>query len=205
MVQARRTFEILASTAVPVVEEVTLLGSGSAGTLGAKRILTHPDTVNFVPLVYWGNPEFTLGIDNEVLNTVEGSTVKTEGTTKVIRHEVFESDIIITERWPGSGKRLAMPTYFARFLYEIAANPPAFNAITQPYITWQPRDKNAKTYDIEIIDFTIGGDDSGIDFSEARGAEGNEILGDLEGLDTSPTGGIRAEVVLRFKIVGETA
>lgn len=205
MAESTRTIEIFASSAVATVATVTLLGSGTAGILGAKRILTHPDSANFNPLVYWGNPEITLGIDNEVLHRVNANLVRTEETTRVVRHPAFDSDVLITEKWPGGGKRLSMPSYFARQLHDIASVPPDITASDQQYITWQPRDKNAKTYNVVVVDFNIGGDDSGINFTERRGSEGGEILGALEGLDVSPTGAIVNEVVLKFKIVSEAA
>jgi hypothetical protein len=204
MATSRRTYAIFPSSAVVASTTLTLLGSGSAGTLGAKRILTHPDAINFLPIVYFTHPQFTLGIDNEVLPRVQGSLVRTAETTKVVRHPEFESDVVIVEKWP-SDSGISMPSFMARQLYEYAKNTPALNIASPNYITWQPRDKNDKTYNVVIVSFNIGGDEIGIDFTERRGAENNEILGDMEGLDVSPTGAIQGDAELVMKIVSEAA
>lgn len=203
MASSRRTWEIFPSSTPVTASTLTLLGTGSDGTLGAKRRLVHPDGISFLPISYFIAPDRTLGMDNEVLPRVQGVVVRTEETSTVVRHAEFDSDVLITETWTGGGKRLSMPTFQARLLYEYAVNPPAFDVLDPKFITWEPRDKNTKKYNIVIVSFNIGGSDEGIDFDEVRGAEGGEVAGPLEGLDVSPTGGIIEEVVFVFKIVGE--
>jgi hypothetical protein len=197
------TFPVLIGSPVTATAGVVIVDSESAGVLGALRILTHPDTSNFPPLTYWGNPLRTTNLDNDVLYVPDVSTVETLGTTQVLRYERAIDDVIVSESWPGSDNQLSMPSSFFRNLYELLINQPDVGE----YITWQPRDRNLNTYNVAILDLTVGGKTAELDVIDFKPAGGLAAGGSipLPGETTEPvvTGYVDREVVLKMKIISK--
>ncbi len=211
MPTAERTIFIGLGTATTVQPSLVLFGSGQAGVLGAQRILTHPDGVNFAPINYYKNPTRTFNLDNEVLPAPISEAVLTLGSRPVIRFERALKDVIITEVWEGAeDRRAAMPTFLFRQLYEYLRNPPVFDADAQTFITWEPRDKNARTYNVQFYQLRVGGGGKGnaddvFDIDDFRLPPGEEIKTPLESFDVNPTGLITRDVVVKLRVVSEAA
>jgi hypothetical protein len=189
---------------------IRFLGTGSQGTRRALRRLVHPDT-NLAPLVYFANPDRTLGLDNVVLpHPITKATTALEGT-KVHRFDRETEDVIITEVWTADEVKLSMPTFFFRLLYELLDNEPTFDPVTPVYIQWEPRDRNSLTYNVEFLSFTAGGGAEGeffdvIDFRPSGGIydpdRPSDVMGVLDDLTTLETGVLDVEIRLVFRIVG---
>lgn len=204
-----RIYEIFLGTPVEAPSSVVILGSGTAGTLGAIRRLVHTDSVNFPPLVYARNPDRTINLDNAVLPAPLSVAQLTLDSTRVTRFERRVEDVICTEIWEASPARAAMIAQQARLLYEYMANPPAFNPVTPVYIQWEPRDRTDRVYQVEILDLTIGGRDAVdvFDFEPRRAGgglfQGGSVANPLDDLDTVETTLVDREVRLRLRIVAE--
>ncbi len=184
---------------------LTIFESGQSGTLGAKRVLTHPDGVNFSPITYYKNPDRTLHLDNVALPAPDAEAVLTLGSTQVVRFDRQLEDVIITERWDGSDKKLvSMPTFMFRQLYEYLINPPAFAPLAQTYITYRPRDRSTLTYNVQFYRLVVGGGNGPnevFDVDDFRLAAGTEIKQPLESLDVDPTGVITRPVEVKLRVV----
>ncbi len=213
---------ILSSTAQLIVEQgspivtidtVTFLGIASAGDRSAKRRIVHPDSL-LAPITYWGNPLRTLGLDNDVLFHPIVKPTRTLGTTAVERFETAIDDVVVTEIWKGGDAELSMPTFFFRQLYEYIINRPVFVAAAPVYIQWQPRDRNAIVYNVELLSLQVGGqgppggeaDFDVIDVRPRGGIyDGGTRSAPFDDLNLTETGAIDREVRLRMKIVSKAA
>lgn len=206
MASANNSYIIGQGTPTVVESTVQLLGVGADGTVGAKRIMTHPDSTTFPPVSYYRNPDFTVNLDNEVLTAPLATPILTLSSTQLVRFDTNLEDVIISEVWEGSTGRASMPTFLFRELYEYLINPPAFDAQNQSYISWQPRDRNTTSYDIQLYQITVGGGEGAQSFSmrEIRLPESPVIANPLQTMDVSPTGLILAAVTVRFRIVRVT-
>ncbi len=189
--------EIFEGTALASSTTVTYLGLGSQGTLLANRILTHP-TSGLAPIVY-SPPDETLNLDNDVLSLPDAAAQKTLTTTQLIRMERDLDDVIVTEIWNGSDQRASMHTAFWRSLYEYAKNAPASGS----YITWQPRDKNAFTYNVEIVSLGTPGAPDELNVKDIRARGGSVIKHGLAGVTTVDTGVVDKSVRLAMLIVSK--
>ena len=199
--------EIQAGAATVATTTITFLGIGSDGTYGAKRILTHP-TTSLAPITYFSNPDRTLGMDNDALFHPITNAVLTLGTTRVVRFETGVDDVIATEIWEGEDGRASMPTFFLRQLYEYLINPPAFSELTPVYIQWEPRERNARVFNVEFLSLSVGGSgESQFDLVDLRDLggkfKGGTALNALDGLNATETGLVDREVRLRMRIVSE--
>jgi hypothetical protein len=186
---------------------LTIFDSGQAGELGAKRILTHPDGVNFAPITYYRNPDRTFNLDNVVLTAPTSAAVKTLGGRQVVRFEGELEDVIVTEVWEGAeGRRAAMPTSLFRQLYEYLINPPAFDAVNQTFVEYQPRDRSTKTYNVQLYQLRVGGasrKDQVFDVDDFRLPTPPEINNPLLSLDVTPDGLITRNVTVSLRVVSE--
>lgn len=212
MATAYRSYSIFAGTPDTLESTLTILGTGSAGDPYAKRRLVHPDSLNFPPLTYWGNPDRTTGLDNQVVSNPIARPVLTAGTTKLLRWETSDDDVTVVETWTASGAKHAMPTWFFRQLYEMVANPPVYDPISPVFIHWEPRDRSTKIYQVLPYRITVGGGSPGqdLDISDwrARGGKddslmGGEIQNSMDGEDATPTGSVDRTVQLFLKVVAE--
>jgi len=203
---AAKTYFIQQGTPVVAAAAVSFLGIGSQGTPEALRILTHPNP-SLAPLTYWGNPDRDINIDNDVLVTPIVRTVETEDDTKVIRFERLTRDVVVEEIWLGNDRRAAMPSFFLRQLIEYWLNPPALTGNPGEFITWEPRDRNSRTWQVEFVGLTVGGEEGRYDFKDvrARGGlfKGGAIANPLDPLNPVETGIADREVRLSLKVVAE--
>lgn len=192
MASSSRIYPISLGTLTVASSTLTIIGSGSSGTVGAKRILTHPDEANFPALAYYRNPDSSLNIDNDALHAPVNSVVLTEGTTQIIRSPRSLEDVLVTERWEGGRGRASMPTSFFRLLYEYFVNPPDPDPDAQEYITWEPRDVNSHTYNVEIVSLVAGRGGAGTEFeaTEVTESGGSEIPRAIDGVDPGVTTGL---------------
>jgi len=191
----------------PTVVQPTLqlIGIGAAGDPGALRIMGHPDTINFPPITYYKNPDVTVNIDNELLRAPITTPVTTLNTTQIVRFERGDDDVIITEIWEAA-RGASMPTFLFRQLYEYLINPPDFDPQAQTYITWQPRDRNTKSYDIQLYEMRVDGGEGAQSFKmrEIRLPASTNVKHPLETMDVTPTGLVQGDVQVSFRIVQET-
>lgn len=190
-----------------------ILGTASAGTPGAPRTLTHPDSATFPPIVYSLRPDRTLGLDNEVLVAPVGATVLTLSSRLLNAFGGNLSDQVVTEIWTAEGVKAPMPTFFFRLLFEYFANPPAF-AQPEVFIQWAPADRSTKTYNVQLVDFTVGGGPGGdptqrYDVDDKLLAGGKDDGGDtrhgLDEFDDAGGGIMDRTVTLVLKVVSEVA
>ncbi len=201
-----KVYEILAGADDTEDETVIIVESASAGTPGARRILTHPDADNFPPVSYDFMPSRTINLDNDVLFVPATSTIQTLGTTLPFREERAIDDVTVTEKWEVSGAEASMTSAFARRLYELLNNPPALSD-PEVFITWQPADRNAFTYNVVMLDMRIGGSSAKLDWNDLldRGglAAGGDSKNALDDIDTVTTGVVDRTVELDLKIVSK--
>jgi hypothetical protein len=208
-VTSERAYEIQLGPEASATSTIEIVAVGSAQTPASPRRLVHPDAGNFVPISYYLNPERTMNLDNVPMRHPVSSTVMTLGTTKVVRFERNQDDIIITEVWPGDESRASMPSNFLRMLYEYIINPPAFDLFTPTYVQWEPADRNDVTYNVELISLEVGGttEDEWFDVKEVLAAGGTFNGGDIpnafDSIDIVKTGLVDREVRLKFLILSE--
>ena len=77
-------------------------------------------------------------------------------------------------------------------------------------ITWEPRDRSVKKYNVQLFQLRVGGGGSGdndkvFDIDDFRLPVGSEIQTPLESFDVSPTGLLTRDVVMRLRVVSEAA
>ena len=206
MATSARFFQIALGLETVQASTTTILGSGTEGTVGARRVLTHPDAENFPSLVYYRNPDRDINIDNDVLFGPLNQVFMTESTTQVVRHTRGISDVIVTEQWVGGRGRASMPTSFFRLLYEYFVNPPPPVPDAQTYITWQPRDKNTETYNVELVSLEAGrgGLNSEFEVPNITESGGSVLARAIDGVDPGvETGLMDVPVTLTMRIVSK--
>ncbi len=197
-------------TPVVVEDALTFLGTGSQGDPTACRRLVWPASVSplLPPLTYTVgstgqcfNPSRTLNLDNKVLPHPRTSVVETLTTSKVIRFEREDDDVIVTEIWNGG-----MTTALFRLFYDYLINARLLSS-TGPFIQWEPRDRSTRTYDVTLLSLTVGAGEgeARFDVADIRGDSGEIFTLDnaLKDLSPLPTGLIDVEVELRMKIIRE--
>ncbi len=197
-------------------DEVIFLGIGSAGDVDACRRLVFPTNVSplLAPIVYsikglCANPDRTFNLDNAVLPHPITNKVLTIGSSRVIRFEELVPDVIVTELWEGGEGEAAMTTALFRQFYEYLINAPLFDPAQIDFITWEPRDRTARIYNVELLSLSAGGGagESRFDVKDLRDAGGLEFGGSIEnaldGLNALPTGIVDREVRLRMRIISE--
>ncbi len=205
MATSSRLFFIGLGIPTSTTSAVVIFESGEAGVVGARRILTHPDTQNFSPITYDRNPDRDFNLDTEVLPGVRGSAIDTLGARQVVRFEETIADVVVTEVWDGASGQASMLAFFFRQLYEYLRNPPVFNAITQTFITWQPRDKSTKTYNVQLFRLKVGSGSGTQTFNirnfklPTPATNANALMN----LDVSPTGFILETVEVSLHVVSE--
>lgn len=202
---------IIIQQGIPEVlaDDVTFLGVGSDGDPSACRRLVFPSSVTtlLAPITYtvaglcW-NPSTTLNLDNVVLPQPRTQVIKTLGTTRLVTFGEGEDDVIVTEIWEAGRGGASMPTSLFRLIYEYWVNQPDFQQTGQQYIQWEPRDRNERTYQVEIVSLSVGG--SGVLNVRDIRDSGGSVLGNAEfGVAPSNTGWIDEDVTLELRIVAE--
>lgn len=209
-----RTYTINQGAAATVSPSVTILGTSTAGTAGARRRLVHPDSANFPAVVYELNPDRTFNLDNIALPAQFSTTILTLSDRKLVQFDGNLEDVLVTEVWEANGGKAAMTTAFWRELYELYRNPPDFDPFLQTYLQWEPADRSDKVYQVQIVNFTTGSSPGGdpaqqFNVSEIIPPGGREDGGDTQhGLDAILPSGVRAGLVdqsvfLQMKIIAE--
>ena len=203
---------IQGAAAVVAEDEVVFLGIGSAGDPDACRRLVFPASVTplLPPIVYsianvCRNPDRTFNLDNAVLPHPITEAVRTLGSTRVIRFEEQEEDVIVTEQWVGSQRQLAMTTALWRQFYEYLINAKLIPSIGPDFIQWEPRDRTDRIYNVELLSLSVGGGEGErrFDVVDLKDDGGGEIQNALDSLSPVPTGAIDREVELRMRILSE--
>lgn len=205
MATASSTLLIALGTPTTVVSTLTILSVGSDGDPTAKGLLTHPDSANFVPIIYARNPDFTSNLDNDILIAPDARIVQTSTAGKLVRTEGVLSGVEVVETWGAQpGSRISMPTFFFRQLYEYLINPPAFDATTQTFITWTPRYRSLLTWNVHLFKIIVGSGSGAAVFTphEFTGIAG-PIRSAFEDQDVNPTGFMDQAVSVHFHIVSE--
>ena len=152
----------------------------NAGSL-ALRELRYPGDL-LPPLIYGQNPDKWENFDTAPLSArplLKGEMPLAD--CSLARWPGYLKDRPIRETWSGADKVSHMEAYFFRRLWEYFANPPASG-----YITWTPKDRIDKAYNIESESLAAGGQDTVT----------LEYLAIREGF-------IMGEVVFTFRIIGE--
>ena len=206
---------IIIQQGVPVVaeDEVEFFGVGSAGDPTACRRLTFPANVSplLAPIVYaidgkCCNPSRSFNIDNAVMPHPLTAAVRTIGSTRVVRFEEQDEDVIVTETWEGGDTDAAMTTALFRQFYEYLINakliPPSG---VLGFIQWEPRDRTDKVYNVELLSLEAGGGgpEQRFDILDLRQPGGTEISNSLDSINPVPTGLVDREVRLRMRIISE--
>jgi hypothetical protein len=147
----------------------------------ALRELRYPGDL-LPPLIYEQNPDKWENFDTSPLTA--RPLFKAEMTiaaTSMTRWGGYLTDRPVKETWRGDDRRSLMTAYYLRRLWEYFANPPATG-----YITWNPKDRMDRAYNIEIEGLQVGGQDI-VSF---------DYLALRHGL-------VVGEVVFTFRLVGE--
>jgi hypothetical protein len=214
MATASREYEIFLGS--PVTEDlgITFVAIESSGDPRALSRLVHPDA-SLAPIVYWSNPDRRINFDQDVLISPLTSTRRMLEGTQTVRFERTINDMVITEMWRAAeGTRLSVPTSFFRLLYEYLINPPAYSATAQTYIQWEPRDRNSKAYNIELLRLVVGGGAQSnqiydvVDlrpeggWNDWRGVPGDGAA-PLDNIGYTLTGALDRTMIQQFKIVSE--
>ena len=205
---------IIINAGPPVVaeEEVFFLGIGSAGDPAACRRLVFPTSVTplLPPIIYsvssvCQNPTRTLNLDNAVLPHPITGAVRTIGSTRVVRFEEQEEDVIVTEIWEGSDRAPAMTTALFRMFYEYLINAKLIPAVGPDFIQWEPRDRTDRIYEVELLSLEAGGggDEERFDLVDLKDPGGAEIQTATQPLNLTTTGLVDREVRLRMRIIAE--
>lgn len=197
-VSASNTVEIFDGQAATTTDTVTFLGLESAGDTDAPHILTHPNT-ELAPIVYESNPTRIYNMDNDALRPPFAQATVTLSSTHVTKFSRGVDDVIVTEIWEGSRNLSNMITAFWRSLYEYILNEPDAGE----FITYQPRSRNSRTYQVRLLDLTAGGSPEALDLLDLREKGGSEIDGALANVTTVTTGLVDVEVRLRMVLVAE--
>lgn len=202
---------------VVVEAELFFLGTGSAGDPASPRRMVWPSAVSplLAPLVYSVdssgitlNPTRTLNFDTQVLPHPRTQVVETLGTSRVVRFERGVSDVVVTEVWdPAAGA--SMPTSLLRLFYEYLRNGALLPA-AGPFITWEPRDRSERVYEVALVSLSAGGTDeeTRFDIADVRAdpLTSAKVFDDaLRSLSPTPTGLVTTEVQLRFLVLGEVS
>ena len=148
---ASRLYTILQGSPAAASSTLQLLPTGLGGTQGALRRLVHPDTTNFPAVVYYTNPTREVNFDAEVQLTPIVQVIRTLTGSRVIRFDELEEDVVVQEIWEPAGG-LSMPVFFYRQLKELAINQPAFSSTSQQFTVWEPRDRTADTWRVQVLD-----------------------------------------------------
>jgi len=193
MASSTTTWEILAASSQSATTSITVIDSGTSGSPGTLRTLTHPDGANFPVVTYSCNPDRTMNFDQDALFPPNSRTLKTLGTTQVFVTPNTTSDVIVTEVWTGSATVTRMIASFFRRLYELSINPPAV-ATPEQFVVWAPADRTTDTYNVIISGIRLGGDK--LDVREW----GLYAAGTL---DSVPTGLLDRSLELDLKIVSK--
>ena len=201
---------IIVQAGSPVVATtgLTFLGTGSEGTFGACRRLVFPAGVSplLAPIVYSVgpngaclNPTATLNFDKIPLTKPTINVVKTIGSTRVVRFDEAEEDVVVTEIWSPTGGA-SMPTSLFRLFKEYLDNAPPFTPAQTDFIVWEPREKTDRTYQVELLGIEVGGQDFNV--RDLRTVAG-DFDDALTTLNTTPTGLVDEEVRMRMRVVAE--
>lgn len=210
-ISSSRMYQIFQGTPVTATVTPTILGMGPTGDPTLRRRLVHPDSANFDPIVYFSNPDRTFNMDNEALLAPIASVFRALDGSLVTRFESVTADAVITEVWVAEGTKLAAPVFLFRQLYAYLHNAPAFDPAAQTYITWQPQDKNAKTYNVELVRLAVG---TGADptqlydvtefIPKGAGSAQGDPLASLDDTFANEGGGLLDKTMtFQFKIVSE--
>lgn len=149
------TFSIIASPEFYVEEAEIYISPENTGT-GAMRELHYPGDL-LAPLIYPDLPDKWTNFDS--LPMTARPIVKTEltlGGAQTMQWKGYLADRPVIEYWLGKDKESRMTLAFLRRLYEYYANPPATPGT---YITWWPKDRTDKVYNIMIESVEIAGSD----------------------------------------------
>jgi len=177
---SQTTFTLLAAPDFLEESVDLILLPENAGTY-AQRELRYPEDL-LPPLIYGENPDRWTNFDGAPLTA--RPALKAEMTLKdtaLAQWGGYLKDNPVKEYWSGDDKTSRMPASFFRRLWEYFVNPPATG-----YITWWPKDRTTKGYNIVIESLQAGGDYMVMFHTGA-------IQNDL----------VLGEVVMTFRIVGE--
>jgi hypothetical protein len=153
---------ILTSETEFVIQEVApvlsdeydmLLLPENTGT-DSLRELHYPDDF-FPPIIYEDMPDKWEHFDSEPLTA--RPIYKAEMTlaaTMMTVWDGFMADRPVREIWSGDQSKSRASVYFLRRLWEYFVNPPASG-----YITWHPKDRTTKAFNVIIENLSVGGTD----------------------------------------------
>jgi len=148
---AQTTFNVLAAPEV-YEETVDLRFLPENDGIDAVRELRYPGDI-FPPIQYDSNPDYWENFDTGPMT--DRPQFKGEMTIEdyaIVLWPGYIKDVPIKEHWKGSDKMSRMTAYMLRRLYEYYSNPPSTG-----FITWCPKDRINKIYNIVIEDLTVGG------------------------------------------------
>jgi hypothetical protein len=147
----------------------------------ALRELHYPDDL-LPPLIYEMNPDKWHNFDTEPLTArpmLKGDMTLKD--TLLAQWPGYLKDQPVKEYWLGEDTKSHMTAYWFRRLWEYYINPP-----TSGFITWWPKDRTVKGYNIVIESLSAGG-------------EGGVLLHTI----AIQAGFIMGEVIFVFRIIGE--
>lgn len=166
---------------VPLIDDRVYIGTGTPLDYGADhltsdhhskrnlellRLIWHP---TFGNIVYPKNPDRTLNYYRSAVRGYDVNSVNTLRSNYTVRDLQMFEDIIVTEIWQGSGKKVSELSMFLDTLHLITMTEPALGR----YVGWIPKDAGFQRHFILPISVTVGG--KGFDANEIR-IRGNTSL-----------------------------
>ena len=193
LLTSQTTFTIEGALEVITVSaDISLMPENAGG--GAARELRYPGDA-LPPLIYEEPPDSWENFDTAPLTArplAKGQM--TISDYQLARWPGYVKDNPVREIWKGSDTDSHMPLSFLRRLWEYYANPPASG-----YITWNPKDRADKAYNIEIIGLRAG---SAADSTSLTDRSASQEVVSLDYF-MAPNGYVLGEVIFSFIIVGE--
>lgn len=205
-----RLYQILQGLPITATPSVQLLPSGITGTRGSLCRLVHPESDDWPPIVYYRNPDRRFNFSTDYMRHPLISVIRTASSSKLLRFEEVVEDVIVTEVW-NAGGGLSVPLFMVHQIYEYLNNPPAFSALAQEYIIWEPRDETDDTYWVQMVGAQVGGGSPGAFNMKrwwARGGPNDPwtpgpIDTPTDTMDVSPNPLIDQPLVLAMRIIGK--
>jgi hypothetical protein len=143
-------------TADPVGKVYSVLSGGYY--VDPLRVVTHPSFSQVSGegiYEYFANPDDTYNFALAPVRRIDTTIHKTLVGSVLVRQAEDLSDVVITEVWRGGDKLSTLATMY-HTLYNFWMTPPDIGE----YVTWEPKDMSNETYQIEIIDVQLGGQEA---------------------------------------------
>lgn len=136
----------------------TMILNDEGNYVDVMRRITHP---SFAAIegegiyTYECNPDETSNFHTAPARKVDTTVLKTISGSVLIRQIEQDEDVVITETWTGGGGKLSLPVDMFKTFWNFYVTVPDPDS----YVTWEPRDISTTSFQVEIVDVSLGGVD----------------------------------------------